>query len=253
MKTNRLKSDAIFLTIFIFFISCGTNEKYSENKCPDLINNKLMDIDGNEYNIVTIGAQLWMAENLKTTKYSNGDSVENITNGSQWGNLNYGAYCIYDNDISNVETYGFLYNRFVVIDDRNICPCGWHVPTISDWDTLFRYLGGEEIAWNKMQESGKVHWLYCNTSDSEFQCGCNSSGFTALPAGRRISVWYHPPGEPLEYSVDYQSINHCSFFWIGSKADEQIPYSLISGSYSEINKGNGYDYTDGCSVRCIKD
>jgi uncharacterized protein (TIGR02145 family) len=245
----------VFIAFIIVFYGCERNEKNIINQCPELIDGILIDIDGNSYKTIKIGSQLWMAENLKVTKYSNGDTLQNIIEANIWDRINFGAYCVYDNDISNVVTYGLLYNWYAINNYRNICPCGWHIPNNSDWDILFEILGGEEIAGNKMKESGNIHWLYCDTSISitEFQCGNNSSGFTALPAGIRKGEWYHPPGEPLVYDVLFELKYHYCFFWIGSDRDEQVSYNLFLGYYSDITRGTNNSKTDGYSVRCIKD
>ena len=136
------------------------------------------DIDGNSYNSVTIGSQTWMQENLRTTRFNNGVaipttflSVNNDTNALyQWA---------YDDDTSNIKTYGRLYTWLVAISNDNICPMGWRVPDQSDWDTLRNFLGGDSIAGGKMKESGTTHWV---VSDSTVT---NSSGFTGLGGGFR--------------------------------------------------------------------
>jgi hypothetical protein len=96
---------------------------------PNLTYGSLIDIDGNEYKTISIGTQTWMAENLKTTKYRNGDPIPNVTDDTEWGKLSTGAYCDYDNIPDNSAIYGKLYNWYAVDDSRNIAPTGWHVPT----------------------------------------------------------------------------------------------------------------------------
>jgi len=87
------------------------------------------DIDGNLYQTIQIGNQVWMAENLKVTHYCNGESIPNVTAGSEWDSLTTGAYCNFDNDTNIVATYGRLYNWYAVNDSRNLAPIGWHVPS----------------------------------------------------------------------------------------------------------------------------
>ncbi len=137
------------------------------------------DIDGNLYHTVTIGNQTWMAENLKTTRYRNGDAITNITDNYQWINANAGAYCWYDNDILNGVIYGALYNYFAVNDSRKIAPAGWHIPSKEEWLTLINFLGGESVAGGKMKTTGTNYWLSPNEGAS------NLSGFNALPGGYR--------------------------------------------------------------------
>ena len=138
-----------------------------------LVPETFTDIDGNVYHAVVIGTQTWMVENLKTTKYSNGDPIPTAVT-----SLTPGAYCMYNNDaVTYKADYGALYNWYAVADSRNIAPAGWHVPTKTDWTTLTDYLGGESVASGKLKENGSSHWLTPNTGAT------NSSGFTALPGG----------------------------------------------------------------------
>ena len=138
----------------------------------------ISDIDGNIYNTITIGTQIWTKENLKTTRFSNGDSIATtalpINNDStsifQWA---------YNQDSLNIPVYGRLFTWYAVTDSRNVCPTGWHVPSEAEWLSLANFLGGDTIAGDKMKETGTTHWL--STSNMV----TNSSGFTALPGGKR--------------------------------------------------------------------
>ena len=138
------------------------------------------DIDGNVYNTVIIGTQTWMIENLKTTKYRNGDPIGtsspsslNLTNllapSFQWS---------YENKENNTDIYGRLYTWYAVTDSRGVCPIGWHVSTDAEWSTMIRFLGGEVAAYNKLKESGNTHWI-------KYDNGTNELGFKALPGGLR--------------------------------------------------------------------
>jgi uncharacterized protein (TIGR02145 family) len=110
----------------------------------------LTDIDGNTYNYITIGSQIWMSENLKVTHYRNGDPIPYVTDNTQWSDLSSGAYCYYANDTNKTT----LYNWFSVLDSQNIAPAGWHVPSDAEWTTLTTYLGGENIAGGKLELKG---------------------------------------------------------------------------------------------------
>lgn len=99
------------------------------------------DIDGNQYRTIQIGTQVWMAENLKTSKYCNGDPIQNIDDAIQWANLTTGAWSHYNIEIEN--RYGKFYNWYAVDDARNICPCNWHVPTKAEWTVLLDFLEGK--------------------------------------------------------------------------------------------------------------
>jgi uncharacterized protein (TIGR02145 family) len=152
----------------------------------------MTDIDGNVYKTIKIGNQVWMAENLKVTRYRNGDPIPNVTNQDQWEKLRSGAYCAYNNNNGNVSTYGLLYNWYAIDDSRNIAPEGWHMPTDEEWKELEMHLGmsrseADDTGWRgtdeggKLKEAGTTHWSSPNSGAT------NSSGFTALPGGYRYS------------------------------------------------------------------
>ncbi len=157
----------------------------------------LSDYDGNVYSTVTIGSQVWMVENLKTTHFNDGTPIPLVTDSSGWANLTSSGYCWYNNDLSNKDNYGALYNCYA-IDTKNIAPIGWHVATDSDWTILSTYLGGVSIAGAKLKEAGTTHWITPNAGAT------NESGFIALPGGARrsngsfgdfgnIGYWWAPP------------------------------------------------------------
>lgn len=167
----------IFAAVILFFAThCKKEEpaklqgisKSNANSNTPVIS--ITDADSNTYNTVTIGSQCWMAENLKTKTYLNGDPILSNLSGSEWTNTTSGAYQI------SSDIYGNLYNAYAVADERHICPAGWHVPSASEWDELLIYLGGEENAGGSMKETGTSHWLDPNVGAT------NESGFTALPA-----------------------------------------------------------------------
>jgi len=199
-------------------------------------NTATIDFDGNVYTSVTIGTQIWMVGNLKTTHYRNGDSIPNITDNTQWSNLSTGAYCWYNNQISYKVPYGALYNWYAVNDSRNICPVGWHVPSDAEWTTLTTYLGGQTVAGGKMKEAGITHWTSPNTGAT------NESGFTALPSGGH----YINGGTFLV--LGYQC-----FYW--SKTQSSVSFAWYLSLY--YDGANCYRDTNGKqfgkSVRCIKD
>jgi uncharacterized protein (TIGR02145 family) len=196
------------------------------------------DIDGNVYRTVVIGTQNWMAENLKVTKYRNGDNITNITTNSDWGSDTSGAYGVYDNDATTyLDSYGRLYNWYAVDNSssRYICPEGWHVPTADEYDVLSTYLGGNTVAGGKMKETGTDHW------QSESSGTSNSSGFTARGAGYRLT------------NGTYGFLNQTFVFWTVSYASSSTAH-YRAGMY-----GNGTLTVDslnkkyGFSVRCLED
>lgn len=193
----------------------------------------LTDADGNTYNTVTIGTQVWMAENLKTTKYNDGSNIPNITDGSTWINLTTSAYCWYNNDASNKANYGALYNWYSVVDGRKICPSGWHVPTDNEWTTLETYLGGISVSGGKLKATAL--WSSPNTGAT------NESGFTAFPGGYRGS------------SGTFVGIGNSGIWWstttylTSSAWIRLLSYNSSNGTRSNNLKERGF------SVRCVKD
>lgn len=198
------------------------------------------DIDNNIYITATIGSQVWMVENLKTTKYKNGGSIPNIT--SLWGSLQNGAYCCYSNNIANKNIYGALYNFFAV-NTGNLAPNGWHVPTNDEWLILINYLGGYTVAGGKMKEAGFSHWASPNTNAT------NESGFKGLPGGS------------LSEFNDFYGINTDGNFWSSSSYNGAYAYYVdltYSNGQVSYNYGNSLplpsdNVRKGFSVRCVKD
>lgn len=177
---------AIMVLGLILTASCKKTDETASSSSgiifnPNLTYGTMTDQDGNVYKTITIGTQTWMAENLRTTKYRNGDPIPNVTDNTAWFTLLTDAYCNYKNtgNSDTINTYGRLYNWYAVSDKRNIAPIGWHVPTEAEWTTLTTYLGGESVAGGKMKETGITHWPWTNPSAT------NESGFTALPSGVR--------------------------------------------------------------------
>jgi uncharacterized protein (TIGR02145 family) len=198
----------------------------------------ITDVEGNSYKTVYIGTQQWMGENLKTAKYSDGTTIPNITDNTQWSSNTTGAWSYYNNDAANNAKYGKLYNWYAVNQTTNgnkhICPTGWHVPTDAEWTVLTDYLGGESVARGKMKEAGTTNWISPNID------GTNVSLFTGLPGGLRFS------------SGNYVDIRVGGYWWSSTEYDIVIArYRSLSSTYglyaSNTNKGNGY------SVRCLKD
>ena len=192
------------------------------------------DIDGNTYNTVTIGTQIWLKENLKVTHYRNGDTIPNVTDSSTWVNIASGAYCNYDNDTINSITHGRLYNWYSVTDARNICPIGWHIPTDEEWTTLITYLGGSNVAGGKLKEEDTTHWAPPNIGAT------NETGFTALPAGGRLNV-------------DFSSIRITCYWWSSTESNISNAWFRSLGTYYAYINRFSIVKTRGYSVRCIKD
>ncbi len=194
------------------------------------------DYDNNNYATVQIGTQIWMAENLKTTKYNNGISIPNVVDNLAWNNLTTPAYCWYDNNQSLYgNTYGALYNWFTV-NTGNLCPLGWHVPDSNECNQLATYLGGYSIAGGKLKETGLTHWINPNTGAT------NETGFTALPAGLRYAVG----------SFSFDGITNEGYWWSSSEYDYYNSiYILVYEDMEKLGK-YGFYRRYGISVRCLK-
>lgn len=194
------------------------------------------DIDQNVYKIVVIGSQVWMAQNLKTTKYQNGDLIGTTTPATldvsgestpkyQWA---------YNGDETNVVTYGRLYTWYTVSDNRNVCPAGWHVPSDVEWATMLTYLGGEAVAGGKLKEIGTTHWSSPNTGAT------NEKGFSGLPGGSRF-----PTGS-------FSSLTTIGLYMTATE-DHQLYVFVHELNYNDGSATlNDRDKKIGLSVRCIK-
>lgn len=151
----------------------------------------LRDYDGNEYTTIIIGTQEWTVENLKTTRYSNGVVISNITDNATWAADTTGAYAWYSNDADTYkDTYGALYNWYAVnsanglvyFQKNGVKDEGWRIPTKNDFEVLMAYLGGASLAGGILKETGTSHWLTPNEG------ALDTYGFAMLPSGRRFQT-----------------------------------------------------------------
>ncbi|MCK9484292.1 MAG: fibrobacter succinogenes major paralogous domain-containing protein [Candidatus Marinimicrobia bacterium] len=222
----------------MIYLSDGNIVKLAVSQIDSInFKNNVVDIDSNVYKIIQIGDQCWLAENLKVTHYRNGDPIPNVTDATEWNALTTGAYCNYDNNSSNAEIYGRLYNWFAVTDSRNIAPEGWHVPSDAEWDTLVNYLGGFDVAGGKLKATGTTYWASPNEGAT------NESGFTALPAGLR------------GYNGTFGSLveGYSALFWSSTECDGGSAWrrALYYG-HDDINRYND-NKPWGFSVRLVRD
>jgi uncharacterized protein (TIGR02145 family) len=220
MKFNNILS-IITTVIFFAVTSCNTSS--------------LKDIEGNRYKTVRIGTQVWMAENLRTTKLNDGTPISLVTDNEAWINSTNPSFSWYDNDsLKYKESYGALYNWYA-INTNKLCPAGWHVPSDGEWQTLTTFLDGFYTAGGKLKEKGTKHWKSPNID------GTNESGFTALPAGYRS----------LQGIFNYQGIS--AYFWSSTKYnDKTVLFWNIRYRLGYIYKYPGEIYC-GFSVRCLRD
>jgi uncharacterized protein (TIGR02145 family) len=229
MKTRNLIYT--FSTMGVLLILVAGCQKSNDTKPA----NTVTDIDGNIYHTVTIGTQVWLVENLKTTRYNDGDSIPLVTDNVAWSNLDTSAYCWYNNDISYKNTYGALYDWFTV-NTGKLAIAGWHVPSEEEWTTLTTYLGGESISGGKLKESGTSHWRSPNAGAT------NESGFTALPGGHR------------DVNGIFSALGDDGYWWSATEygTTGKVWYRNMNYNYDGVlsvsnNKKNGH------SVRCIRD
>ena len=200
----------------------------------------ITDNDGNAYRIITIGTQVWMAENLKTTTYNDGTAISYVSAGTQWANTSTPAFCWYNNSEMEVkDPYGALYNWYAV-NTGKLCPTGWHVPTSDEYGILVVLLGGDKIAGGKLKEAGTAHWVDPNLGAT------NGSGFTALPGGGRYNVY--------SQGGNFTDLGYYGYFWSASAStNDSYAFSYDLGyNLNLIHKGE-YPKGDGESVRCIQD
>jgi uncharacterized protein (TIGR02145 family) len=154
----------------------------------------IKDVDGNVYQTVKIGNQVWIAENLRTTKFNDGTPIPQVTDGATWANLSTSGYCLYNNNISNKDKYGTLYNWYAV-DTKKLAPKGWHVPTDADWDKLKNYLIDNGYNWDGTKIDNKIAKAMAAKTDWNIDTKPgtigndlsknNKSCFSALPGGSR--------------------------------------------------------------------
>jgi uncharacterized protein (TIGR02145 family) len=194
------------------------------------------DIDGNVYYGIQIGTQLWMRENLKTTKYNDGTNISLVADNTAWSDLTTPGYCWYGNDAATYKNvYGALYNWYAV-GTSTLCPTGWHVPSDADWTILTTYLGGENAAGGKLKETSYVHWQTPNAGAT------NESGFAALPGGYR------------EYSGSFASIGYNGLWWSSTEYNTTNAwYRSLGSEFNMVVRQNDRSMKTGFSVRCIKD
>jgi len=199
---------------------------------------KLNDIDGNLYNTIRIGDQIWMTENLKTTHFANGDIIPDGTGaGDISGETEPKYWFAYNDDLNNINPYGLLYTWYAVTDNRKVCPDGWHVPSIGDWNTLITYLGGSSVAGGKLKEAGTLHWASPNTGAT------NETGFTALPGGYRSNLGVFSLFGTWGSWMTSTESNPTSTW----RADMLYNTSSVQITASSNSKAFGY------SVRCVRD
>jgi uncharacterized protein (TIGR02145 family) len=211
----------------------------------------VLDIDGNLYNTIRIGTQLWMKENLKVSKYRNGDPIPTNLDDGQWGSTNSGAYAIFGNDPINNNYYGKLYNWYTLVDARGLCPIGWHPANDAEWKILESFLGMPanelDLSTNAdrgvSQNIGGKLKLVSNSLWSNPNSGANNStGFSAVGNGYRGS------------NGPYYNLYNGAHWWVSTEYSLTNGWNrVISNNITGVSRSNYLEKRNGLGVRCIKD
>jgi uncharacterized protein (TIGR02145 family) len=217
----------IIASILIISFSC--------QKETDKPPGPVLDFEGNSYKTIKAGTHVWMAENLRSIKFNDGTDISKVSGSMQWKNIIAPGYCWYNNDsISNSTIYGALYNGYAV-NSGKLCPTGWHIPAIDEWQQLKEFITDTISDGGKLKEAGTIHWMAPNYGST------NSSGFTALPSGFRF------------IDGSYTAIYYYTGFWTATEigSDNQWFVGLYYGDASATLSSVSQKY--GLSVRCVKD
>lgn len=265
---------ALFLLIAVSMIqfACKKDDKKDNEEIidpkskphlnPNLKYGTVTDIDGNKYATIeigtsssgngrTTGSQIWMAENLRTSKYNDGTVIPNVKEANEWLNLSSGAWCYLENDPINNDLFGKLYNWHAV-NTNKLCPKGWRVPSKSDWDELLEFVDAEDwdsqvgkLAAIGKRKDGTDFWTTIKDDGTyvEYAFATNQSGFSALPGGFRTGKHFNNHGRGIGtwWSTTKTSINR----------DEAYYFLISSGVCCGFYPSGSFD--QGASCRCIKD
>jgi len=222
--------------------SCGEPNVHN----PYLVFGSMIDQEGNSYKTIKIGPQEWMAENLNTSIYRNGDDIIHGIDNSIWTNANssaIGLWAYYNDDPEMACPFGKLYNWYACVDNRQLCPLGWHVPTEDDLVSLIDYLGGTLIAGGPLKSIGNFQdqtglWSEPNTAAS------NSTGFSGIPSGIRLFG---------NFST-FNGMGEVGVWWSSTAVDAPSAYTrLIDYNTYSVFFGSSSDKRDGLPVRCLRD
>lgn len=239
-NSNLLICISLFLGIMLTLSSCKKKDDVDK-----IIESSVTDKEGNTYKAVTIGTQVWMAENLKVTKYLNGDPIgttallynsieDEVAPKYQWINVD-GTN---SDEAGNLAAYGRLYTWYVVADSRKICPAGWHIPSHAEWIQLVEFVGGENTAGGLLKESGYTHWKSPNTG------AIDKYGFKALGGGARFAAGQTGNLKMMGdwWSETEYELNPGTRAWSVTMSSD-----FAALGFSSYFKNNGN------SVRCVKD
>lgn len=244
MKTRNHVCSLCILLISLTFFSCDT-ESNNNGESGIIFNDALTygtmtDQEGNTYKTIQIGDQVWMAENLRTTKYNDGSAIALVTDIESLKTLTTGAYVNVNNRTENdsILLYGRQYN-FHAVNTGKLAPAGWHVATYADWNKLMTFAGGENTAGGKMKETGNKHWKAENIATNE-------TGFTAIPAGYATNIEWTG-------MKNFEAVGTGAYFWQKDNFGSQTAATVyVWYNTTKMSRSTGMKY-QGLSVRCVKD
>jgi len=226
MKLNNSSYKFLIVLLLSVAVSCQKDDNSPQ---------PVIDIQGNSYRTITIENDVWMAENLKTTLFNDGTEIELVTGNEDWHQLKTPGYCWYENNESEYkDIYGALYNGYTISSGK-ICPAGWHVPSLEEFDQLLFFLGDSLNVGGKLKEEGITHWHSPNKGAD------NSSGFTALGSGIRY------------FEGSFNTFSYYTSIWSSTEKSDgeswylSLYYSDPTAILNHKSKGFGF------SVRCVKD
>ncbi|TVR82981.1 MAG: hypothetical protein EA412_01155 [Chitinophagaceae bacterium] len=249
LKTSKLFMRVVFSLTAAIFIFTGCSKDEENDDTPfNFETGTVTDQNGNVYGTVKIHGVEWMSENLKTTTYCNGAPIDDNLS-TDWLNVflnNSPAYAIYGNNPSNAAVYGHLYNWFAVDDARNICPCGWRVPTYDDWEALLKLINPDypinpnNNGGGKLKVTGTTYWKSPNKGAT------NTTGFTALPGG-------------MPFNDEFGGLGEYGYWWSSTTfVEDSDPSSQTYAWAMDLNYQTanyyyaGYAKNRGHSVRCVR-
>lgn len=196
---------------------------------------EIKDVDGNNYKTAIIGTQGWMAENLRVTHFANGNTLYYVSDPKEWfSKFTSPLYGVYNNDPDNIEIYGLLYNPGA-LNGGILCPEGWRIPIVEDWEKLAMFLNGSDRAGGYVKEAGTSHWMNPNIGAN------NISGFNAIGAGIRTLNGY------------YDELGIYSKWWTKLQFGYYSYTAVYHRNSSMIISSGRENYNRGYSIRCIKD